>query len=79
MDHEWMPDRVRIERAGAAPALLEKLTAMGHVNVAEGGVQGDANSIAIDAAGTAWGANDRRSPDGKASVPGHLTTAAARK
>jgi len=80
MDHEWLPDRVRIERAGAVPALLEKLTAMGHLNVAEGGAQGDANSIAVDAAGTAWGANDRRSADGKASVPaGHLTTAASRK
>jgi gamma-glutamyltranspeptidase/glutathione hydrolase len=80
LDHEWMPDRVRIERAGADPGLLEKLTTMGHVSVAAGGVQGDANSIAIDASGVAWGANDRRSPDGRASTPAsHLTAAASGK
>jgi gamma-glutamyltranspeptidase/glutathione hydrolase len=80
LDHEWMPDRVRIERAGADPDLLEKLTTMGHVNVAAGGGQGDANSIAIDASGVAWGANDRRSPDGRASTPAsHLTAAASGK
>ena len=80
MDHEWMPDRVRIERAGATPALLDQLIAMGHVNVAEGGAQGDANSITIDQAGVAWGANDRRSPDGRASTPAsHLTTVASGK
>lgn len=75
MDHEWMPDTVRIERAGANQTLLDALAAMGHLNVTAGGVQGDANSIAIDASGVAWGANDRRSPDGRASVPtSHLTT-----
>jgi len=80
LDHEWMPDRVRIERAGADPGLLEKLTTMGHLNVAAGGGQGDANSIAIDASGVAWGANDRRSPDGRASTPAsHLTAAASGK
>lgn len=80
MDHEWMPDRVRIERAGADAGLLEKLAAMGHLDVGQGGVQGDANSIAIDAAGVAWGANDRRSPDGRASTPAsHLTAAASGK
>ena len=80
LDHEWMPDRVRIERGGAGAGLLEKLTAMGHVNVEEGGVQGDANSIAIDGAGVAWGANDRRSPDGRASTPAtHLTAMASGK
>jgi gamma-glutamyltranspeptidase len=60
---------VRIERSGATDELLQKLRAMGHT-VTAGGVQGDANSIAIDAGGTAWGANDRRSPDGKASPAG---------
>jgi gamma-glutamyltranspeptidase/glutathione hydrolase len=80
LDHEWMPDRVRIERAGAEASLLEKLTALGHVNVAAGGAQGDANSIAVDASGVAWGANDRRSPDGRASTPAsHLTAAVLRK
>jgi len=77
LDHEWMPDRVRIERADAG--LLEKLTAMGHLDVTAGGAQGDANSIAIDASGVAWGANDRRSPDGRASTPAHLTAGASGK
>jgi gamma-glutamyltranspeptidase/glutathione hydrolase len=80
MDHEWMPDAVRLERAGTDPALLERLRAMGHVNVTAGGNQGDANTIQIDAHGTAWGAADsRRSADGKASVPGAgLTSSAGR-
>lgn len=80
MDHEWMPDSVRIEKSGADPALIEKLTAMGHVKVTAGTVQGDANSIVVDAGGTAWGAADARSPDGKASPAGpRLTSTASRK
>jgi gamma-glutamyltranspeptidase/glutathione hydrolase len=77
MDHEWMPDQVRIERAGAEPSLIERLTAMGHLKVAAGTTQGDANSILIDASGTAWGAADKRSADGKAS-PARLTSTASR-
>jgi gamma-glutamyltranspeptidase/glutathione hydrolase len=77
LDHEWMPDQVRIERADAA--LLDRLKAMGHVNVSAGGVQGDANSILVDGSGTAWGAADTtRSADGKASPAGHLTSTASR-
>ena len=80
MDHEWMPDAVRIERAGADPALLDALKAMGHLDVSAGGTQGDANSIAIDGGGTAWGAADTtRSAAGKASPAGRLTSAAARR
>jgi gamma-glutamyltranspeptidase/glutathione hydrolase len=81
MDHEWMPDNVRIERVGADAALLEKLAAMGHLNVTGGGNQGDANSILVDASGTAWGAADTtRSADGKASpAPARLTSTAFRK
>jgi gamma-glutamyltranspeptidase/glutathione hydrolase len=81
MDHEWMPDSVRIERAGADPALLDELKAMGHLNVAAGTTQGDANSIVVDASGTAWGAADtKRSPDGKAAAAGAgLTSTASRK
>jgi gamma-glutamyltranspeptidase/glutathione hydrolase len=78
MHHQWLPDSVAIERSGATDDLVQKLKAMGHT-VTIDGAQGDANSIAIDATGTAWGANDRRSPDGKASVPeAHLTAAASR-
>jgi gamma-glutamyltranspeptidase/glutathione hydrolase len=79
MHHQWLPDTVTIERAGASEDLVAKLKALGHT-VREGGVQGDANSILVDAGGTAWGANDKRSPDGKAAVAGpHLTSAAARR
>jgi gamma-glutamyltranspeptidase / glutathione hydrolase len=66
--HQWLPDRVTIEENGADAAVVQRLRALGHtVNVQ--GEQGDANSILIDAHGVAWGANDRRSPDGKVSVP----------
>jgi gamma-glutamyltranspeptidase / glutathione hydrolase len=77
MHHQWMPDSVSIERAGASDDLLEKLRAIGHTATA-GGAQGDANSIGVDAGGTAWGANDKRSPDGKASVA-RLTSTASRQ
>jgi gamma-glutamyltranspeptidase/glutathione hydrolase len=79
MHNQWLPDSVNIEKRGATEELVQKLTGMGHkVNVVNG--QGDANSIGVDAAGTAWGAADRRSPDGKASAAGAgLTSAAARK
>ena len=81
MHQQWMPDAVGIERSGATEELLGKLRAMGHtVNPGEraGGAQGDANSIGVDAGGTAWGASDKRSPDGKASVA-RLTSTAARQ
>ena len=78
MDHEWMPDTVNIERAGANEELLAKLKGLGHTAAAARGSQGDANSIGVDPGGTAWGANDKRSPDGKASVA-RLTSTAARQ
>ena len=81
MHHQWMPDTVSMERSGVTEELLLKLRAMGHtVNPGEraGGAQGDANSIGVDAGGTAWGASDKRSPDGKASVA-RLTSTAARQ
>jgi gamma-glutamyltranspeptidase/glutathione hydrolase len=67
--HQWLPDRVTVEEGGAEEAVLERLRAMGHAVTVQQGRQGEANSIAVDASGVAWGANDRRSPDGKASVP----------
>ena len=81
MHHQWMPDAVTIERSGATEELVQKLRAMGHtVNPGEraAGGQGDANSIGIDPGGTAWGAADKRSPVGKASVA-RLTSTASRK
>lgn len=77
MHHQWLPDTVSLERAAATDELLQKLRAMGHT-VKEGGAQGDANSIGVDPGGTAWGASDKRSPDGKASVA-RLTSTAAKQ
>ena len=81
LNHQWMPNTVGLERSGATDELLQKLRAMGHtVNQGEraGGNQGDANSIGVDAGGTAWGASDKRTADGKASVA-RLTSTAARQ
>jgi gamma-glutamyltranspeptidase / glutathione hydrolase len=73
MHHQWLPDAVTIEPDGATDEVVQKLRAMGHtVNVA--GPQGDANSIEVDEGGTATGAADRRTADGKASVPRGLTS-----
>ncbi len=74
MHHQWLPDEVTIERDGVSEDVVQKLRAMGHtVNVA--GTQGDANSIEVDEGGTATGAaDDRRSPDGKVSIPRGLTS-----
>jgi gamma-glutamyltranspeptidase/glutathione hydrolase len=73
MDHEWLPDRVSIEqRAGLSDSVLALLRGMGHT-VSLGGVQGDGNSIFVDlATGIAYGANDKRSSDSKASAPQSL-------
>jgi gamma-glutamyltranspeptidase/glutathione hydrolase len=79
MHHQWLPDAVTIERAGVTKDLTLQLTALGHT-VKEGASQGDANSILVDAGGTAWGAADKRSSDGKASPAGpRLTSTAARQ
>ena len=67
MHHQWLPDSVTLERSGATPELVARLKALGHT-IRETNAQGDANSIGVDAAGLAWGAADRRSPDGKASA-----------
>jgi gamma-glutamyltranspeptidase/glutathione hydrolase len=78
MHHQWLPDEVTIEEAGATPEVVQKLRAYGHT-VKTGRGQGDANSISVDATGTAWGAADKRTPDGKASSAGRLTSTSARK
>jgi gamma-glutamyltranspeptidase / glutathione hydrolase len=79
MHHQWMPDSVALERGPSAEAMAQKLRAMGHT-VTIGGAQGDANSILVDAGGIAWGADDKRSPDGKVSVAGtRLTSTASRR
>jgi len=70
--HQWMPDRLDIERGGVSEAVLSKLKAMGH-NARFAGTQGDAHTIWIGPDGTPYGVNDKRSADSKASVPSRLT------
>jgi len=71
LHHQWLPDTTSIELGGATPEVIDALRAMGHhVGMGRGLGQGDAHSIFYDAATrTAWGANDTRSPDSKASKP----------
>jgi gamma-glutamyltranspeptidase/glutathione hydrolase len=67
MHHQWLPDRVSIEKT-ANETTLDELRAMGHdVRVVER--QGDAHSIWIAADGMPYGINDLRTPDSKASIP----------
>jgi gamma-glutamyltranspeptidase/glutathione hydrolase len=78
MHHQWLPDTVRIERDGVSADVLAELKRMGH-DVSMGGRQGDAHTIWVGRDGTPYGANDRRSPDSKASTPGSLTSDSARR
>ena len=66
--HQWMPDRVAIEENRLPDETLERLRAMGH-EVRTGVRQGDAHSIWIGPDRQAYGINDTRTPDSKASVP----------
>ncbi len=68
MHHQWLPDRASFEANALSDEALARLKAMGH-EVRQGGTQGDAHSIWIDPkTGTAYGINDTRSSDSKASV-----------
>lgn len=70
LHHQWMPDTTTIEVGGASDEVIAELRRKGQAIGVGGRGQGDAHSIAWDAAtATATGANDRRSPDSKASVP----------
>jgi gamma-glutamyltranspeptidase/glutathione hydrolase len=77
MHHQWLPDRVTIEKEnGPSANVLAQLKAMGH-DISAGGRQGDAHSIWVAPDGTVYGINEKRTPDGKASVPSGLTSSAA--
>ena len=56
--HQWFPDVLALEGTWDA-ATTDALTAMGH-KVRTGGIQGDAHTIVIDAAGTIHGVPDPR-------------------
>ena len=64
--HQWLPDEIRIETAGANPALVAALTAMGH-RVVTRSRQGHVDAILIDPeTGDRIGASDPRGRDGGA-------------
>jgi gamma-glutamyltranspeptidase/glutathione hydrolase len=65
--HQWLPDSVTFERNALPDSTADRLRAMGH-GVKFGGQQGDGHTIIIKN-GVAYGANDRRSSDSKASTP----------
>jgi len=69
LHHQWLPDEVDFEQDAIPDSTANALRAMGHT-VKLGGGQGDAHTIIFDArTKTAYGANDRRSADSKASTP----------
>ena len=68
--HQWLPDRIRVEREMGREDLVRALEAMGH-RVDVGGTQGSANSIGIDPrSGERIGAADPRSDDAGARGTG---------
>jgi gamma-glutamyltranspeptidase/glutathione hydrolase len=74
LHHQWLPDRVTIEAAGAKEETVAALKALGH-DVRTTDRQGDAHSIWIGPDGVPYGLPDRRTPDSKASAPRRLTSA----
>ena len=67
MHHQWLPDRINVERLGISADTLALLRAMGHT-VNEGGNQGAAQVIVFNQKENLLeGGVDRRSPDGGAA------------
>jgi gamma-glutamyltranspeptidase/glutathione hydrolase len=65
--HQWLPDRLSVERYGFSADTLKMLQAMGHT-VAEGGGQGAAQVIVLNQKENLLeGGVDRRPPDGGAA------------
>jgi gamma-glutamyltranspeptidase/glutathione hydrolase len=65
--HQWLPDSITFERNAIPDSTLQRLQALGHA-VKFGGQQGDGHTIIVRN-GVAFGANDKRSSDSRASVP----------
>ena len=67
MHHQWLPDRLSVERFGVSADTIKMLQAMGHT-VTEGGNQGTAQVIVFNLKENLLeGGLDRRSPDGGAA------------
>ncbi|HUH13099.1 MAG TPA: gamma-glutamyltransferase, partial [Longimicrobiales bacterium] len=74
MHHQWLPDRIRLERDAVGEEVVAALEAMGH-EVSVGGRQGSAHVIHIDTAtGERIGVADPRDGDGAASAAGRAAT-----
>jgi gamma-glutamyltranspeptidase / glutathione hydrolase len=65
--HQWLPDEVTFERNAIPDSTAQRLQATGH-KLRFAGQQGDGHTIILKD-GVAYGANDRRSADSRASVP----------
>ena len=65
MHHQWLPDRLSMERYGFSADTIAKLKAMGH-NVTEAGGQGVAEVIVVGSDGVLEGGVDGRASDGGA-------------
>ena len=84
MHHQWLPDRVTLEDKAVPAEVLATLRAMGHEvrTLSRQGDnrtlprQGDAHSIWVAPDGMAYGVEDRRTADSKASIPQGLTPTA---
>ena len=67
--HQWLPDRITVERQQFSPDTLALLNAQGH-DVRETNAQGMAEVIVLDAAtNTLEGGVDRRGAEGGAATP----------
>ena len=67
--NQWLPDETTFESGGIADSTADRLRSMGQT-IRIGGKQGESHTIRWDAATrTAYGANDPRIPDSKASAP----------
>ncbi|MEO7135043.1 MAG: gamma-glutamyltransferase [Vicinamibacterales bacterium] len=67
MHHQWLPDRLSVERFGFSADTIKMLQGMGH-NVVEGGGQGAAQVIVFNQKDNMLeGGVDRRPPDGGAA------------
>jgi gamma-glutamyltranspeptidase / glutathione hydrolase len=67
MHHQWLPDRLSVERFGFSADAIKALPSMGHT-VTEGGNQGVAEVIVFNQKdGLLEGGLDRRAPDGGAA------------
>jgi len=67
MHHQWLPDRMVVERQAFSPDTLAILKQFGH-RLSVRGKQGSAQVIVLDAkSGVLQGGSDRRRPDGAAA------------